>query len=165
MTSMWWTTAGLVRDRLAATYPSTYRVRLEARDAPCTLYMVNTIGLDQDTDGDVVVIAWSGDPDRETSPGKADQSTATTGGYTRDERADIAVRITAQDGDRDPEATVARAFGYLADLENLLTSTPALGVVGVRRLFVEVSSFEVLPYSTDGAVAEIDVTLTYSARI
>lgn len=163
---MWWTVATAVRDRLAASDPATYRVRLDSTsDAPCTLYMVSAVGLDQDTDGDLIVVAWSGDPDAQSSPGGADQKTATTGGYTRDEDGNIAVRITAQDGDRDPEGTVARAFGYLGDLEDLLRSTPALGVTGVRRLFVEVAKYEVQPYNADGAVAEIDVILNYSARI
>lgn len=163
---MWWTVATAVRDRLAATLPGTYRVRLDSTsDAPCTLYMVTTVGLDQDTDGDVLVVAWSGDPDATSSPGGAEQKTATTGGFTRDDDGNIAVRITAQDGDRDPEGTVARAFSYLGDLENLLRATPALGVPGVRRLFVEVAKYEVQPYNADGAVAEIDVTLNYSSRI
>ena len=166
MTSMWWTTATAVRDQLAATRPATYRKRLDSTsDAPCTLYMVSAVGLDQDTDGDLLVVAWSGDPDAASSPGSGDQRTATTGGYTRDEDGRIEVRIVAQDGDRDPEETVARAMSYLGDLESLLTTTPALGVTGVRRLFVEVGKFEVLPYNADGAVAEIDVTLNYSARI
>lgn len=167
-TSAWWTVVLAVRSSWLAVSSATYRLAQDSTsDAPCTLYVSTAIGLDEDTGGDYVVVAWPGEPDRETSPGGGEQKfapLAATAGRPRDEKATIAVRIVAQDGDDDPESTTARAMTYLGDLETFLRADPTLGIAA-RQMKVELSRFELLPSLNRGSVVPIDVTLSYSARI
>lgn len=167
-TSTWWTVALAVRAAWVAVDPARYRLAQDSTsDAPCTLYAATGVGLDEDTAGDFVVVAWPGEPDRERSPGGADQTfapLAASAGRPRDERGRVEVRVVAQDGDDDPESTTARAMTYLGDLETFLRADPTVGI-SARRMVVEVSRFEVLPSLNRGSVVAIDVTLAYSARI
>lgn len=131
----------------------------------CTVFLATQVGL-EDSAGDFVVVAWSGDPDAVVSPGGVVQTRGPMDRTTRprDESGTVAVRITAQDGDTDPAGTLIRAMSYLADLEDMLRADPTVGIPA-RRLVTQLAGFTVLPYSNRGQVVEVDVTVTYSARI
>lgn len=144
-----------------------FRAPGDDRDG-CTVYVAQAIADAEDpSGGDWAVVAWTGDPDDQTSPGEVVQTAgpmAAAAGRPRDEVGTITVRVCAQSGDVDPEATMATAVEYLAALESMLRDDPTVGVPA-RRMVVQLVSAVFAPFDNRGSVCVIDATLTYTARI
>jgi hypothetical protein len=163
-TTSWWAVAQAVRSRWAG-LPG-YRLPGVPGDGT-TVYLL-TEAATEDERGDLVVVAWPGDPDRETSPGGSEQVTgpqAASAGRGRDETGTVQVRVIAHSGDTDPATAMTRAMSVVADLETLARADPTFAVAGYARMVVQVRSMSVHPVLNRGAGVEVDVELGYTARI
>lgn len=160
---LWWTAVQAVAATLRA--EAGYRSP-GSDDDGCTVYVAAQVALDADR-GDWLCIAHPGDPDDVTVAGAITQAAGPMERSTRprDERGTIAVRVVAQDGDRDVEATTGRAVAYLEDIGRLCRADPTFGQSSARRLVVEVTDAQVTILLGVGVTAVVDATLSYSGRV
>ena len=117
-----------------------------------------------------LVVRFVGTKDDPQAAGGVGQSTGPLGTLRpRTERGYIRCRAAAQTGDAgitgDASAQWDAAYGVLADVEDLMRTSPTLGVVATH-IVVELGAVDdARQYEADGIVTELDFTVNYRARI
>lgn len=113
-------------------------------------------------------IGWSGDDGGDESA-TSSQSTASLGGYQRDEAGTIACLVEARSGDGSQDAirTVrTEALAVVADVEDLLRTSPTVGLSQAWMRWAEVGGRTTLAQDmAEGARIRVAFEINYRARI
>ena len=116
-----------------------------------------------------LIIGWSGDPDNPQPAGDVTQDPGPISPQrARDERGDIRCRAVIQNGETSVaafEAAVTAAYQIVADVESLTRTNPTLGLPQPTMKWAFVTAGGPLLEFNGGAVASVDFTVTYEARL